>query len=329
MTKLSRPDPEAVPLHQLIDNTRIVAFRDCPRKYYWGYIRNLRKRGGHHHLIAGAAFAAGIAAYREAVYDDLTDPKAAAFAAFVNVWGDHEPPERSAKTFEATFEAILGYFKQFPIEDDLLQPERDSSGRACVEWSFATPLDNDLFPRAPSGDPYIFAGRFDMLATYNGLPVVYDDKTTSSIGSLWVSQWDLNPQLIGYCAFTGRPSAVVRGIAIQKRETKYATALVTYPKPLLEAWTVALIRTLFDINTCHARGTDIIDSWPQSFGHACTAYGGCPYRDLCLTSNPEAFIATEYEVFVWNPLEDVGKTREASSREADSEPKNPVLPFGA
>jgi len=39
-----------------------------------------------------------------------------------------------------------------------------------------------------------------------------------------------------------------------------------------------------------------------SLDHACTEYGGCPFRQICLTRAPESILPQLYERRRWDPV---------------------------
>lgn len=233
----------------------------------------------------------------------------AAYKAFIREWGDNPAFEDHPKSFENTFSALAFYLEQHPPATDIVQPLiREASRGPAVEFTFSIPIEEG--PRHPeTGDPFLFAGRFDLLGSYGGLPCVVDEKTTYAIGYSWESQFDLRGQFLGYiwaCQHYGFDlnTAVVRGIGIQKRDTKLATAIKQYPQYLIDRWYQQLLLDLFDVEyawKAHQLGEAASIHYPYNFSDACTSYGGCAYAALCAASDPEPFFSN-YHHYRWNPL---------------------------
>ena len=236
----------------------------------------------------------------------------AAYKAYVVEWGDNPTFEGEAKAFENTFAALVEYLVQHPPETDIIQPLiRSTTGVPAVEYTFSIPIEEG--PRHPeTGDPFLFAGRFDLLGSYAGLPCVVDEKTTYAIGYRWDDQWDLRGQFLGYvwaCQHYGYDvqTAVIRGIGIQKQGIKIATSIKQYPQYLIDRWYRLLLQDLNQIVAAYENvlsGRHEMDeeaSFPFNFSDACNAYGGCAYTTLCVASDPEPFFSN-YHHYRWNPL---------------------------
>jgi len=310
-----------------VDSSMLSTWRACRRKFFWSTVNALYPTGRSVHLIAGAAFAAGMEAARRCAFTSSSDTSIeqlleAAFPVFVREWGDYDAPEGSAKTFVNTFSALGDYLEKYHPLRDSVQPHIKKDGSPAVEFTFAIPLDDPEYPRHPSGDCFIFVGRFDMLGYFGPerLPVILDEKTTSSIGFAWEDQWSLRGQFIGYVWALQQlgfdiQHACVRGIAINKTQYKTATALPMYPHHTVENWRVQLVRDLHDITTTYnawtsrrvrqvsegRRQTLLEGPWDMNLADACSSYGGCAFTTLCSAKRAEPFF-TNYVLHRWDPL---------------------------
>jgi PD-(D/E)XK nuclease superfamily len=287
-----------------IDSSMLATFRACPKKFYWTYISNKIPSGESIHLIAGGAFAAGCDAARRTqfAYDkkiDLIELQSAAVKAFSLHWGDYEAPENHAKSFENMVVALCAYLDQHHPFDDMVQPIRTPTGEPCSEFSFAVPLESHVLH--PSGAPFLFAGRFDLLGTFGDLPVILDEKTTGSLGTYWLQSWDMRGQFMGYCwalnllGYKVR-DAIVRGIAIQKTKHDFLTCPIRYSDHMIDRWELTLYQTLQRIVWCYNN-----DQWDYNFADSCSSYGGCPYKTLCLAKDPNHFM-NNYQERTWSPI---------------------------
>lgn len=318
-----------LPLH--IDSTMMTCFRSCPRKYWNEFVLGLRPPGISIDLHAGAAFAHAIEVTYRGVWElnlplDLALERAN--ADFALYWGDFEIPEfkRTAKTFDRMWEAVLSYFAEYPPSTDHVQPYIAADGKATFEYTFAIPLepvvpvdvlhesnddrpgeyfhDGKYFPLHPSGSPFLYSGRFDLLGSLNGRPVVRDEKTTGKgIGANWSDQWRLRSQFIGYtwaCQQGGLDvdTVVVRGIAIQMKEIKHGEAVKTYTDSMRAKWLEQLRRDLWRLRRMYDESY-----FDYNLGDACTAYGNCIFMDACeAPPEHEASWLGNFVVRHWSPL---------------------------
>lgn len=319
--------PDAL-LPQQIDSTMMSCFRSCPQKFYNEFCLGLRPPGLSVDLHAGACFAAALEAFytqyelQRGLADPLERSESAllyAHSVFMGEWGDFEIPDykRTSKTKDRMWEAFEDYLRVYPPETDHVKPLL-LEGKPSMEFSFAVPLEpaapfidgerepiaHKYFPLHPSGDPFIYCGRFDSFAEYLGRRVVRDEKTTGrSIGRDWAEQWDLRSQFIGYTwaskqlGYDDVDTVVVRGIAIQKTQFGHAEAIKVYSDHLRAVWIEQLRRDLWRLRRAwDARYFD------YNLGETCTSYGNCQFMPLCTSATPESWYSM-FEVRRWNPLE--------------------------
>lgn len=284
------------------------AFVACPRKMLWEYMYHFKPAGaGSIHLHAGKAWAAALEKTRFAFYEEgFTQEQAVAVGLEVlfQEYGDFLAPERgsgAAKSIDRLVEAFAYYFIAFPLESDPVQPYRGVDGKPMVEFSFALPLSDEL-THPETGEPIIYTGRADMIATYAGAVSVYDDKTTSSLGASWASQWNLRSQFTGYAwaarAF-GIPVSqiVVRGIAILKTQINHAQAITVRTPHMIQHWYEQIIR---DIGRAKQMWLD--GYWDANLSESCSSYGGCMFQQACISNDPTPWLEGGFSIRVWDPL---------------------------
>ena len=295
------------PLPHVIDSSMLVMFRSCPRKYFWEHLECLRPSGRAIDLTAGGAFAAGIEAAYQARFRDGksdTDALAAAYRAFAAAWGDEPDPDpkRSTKSFASTFQALLGYFIQWPFDRDPVRPMM-LEGNPTFEFSFALPLLDPRFPRHPDGAPFLYSGRFDAFGLMDGRLVIRDEKTSGRAPDRhWSDKWTLRNQFLGYCwaaTQSGFPTntVVVRNVTIQKTQSQYLEAIKIFPQITIDRFVDQLARDLHRLVDCYTSGY-----FDYDFGDACTAFNRpCAFMDLCSAEHPEDWFSL-YNREVWDPL---------------------------
>lgn len=285
-----------------IDSTFLGTFRSCPQKAYRTYVQHWKPQSESVHLVAGGAFADGIEAARRAYFEQSlsqSDAIAAGLLALVQKYGDFECPPESAKSLERTAGALEFYFDRYPLGGDGATPLAFPDGRRGIEFSFAEPLPIN---HPVTGDPLLYTGRSDMIASFAGGEYIYDEKTTTSLGPSWARQWEMRSQFTGYCwaakqAGLNPAGVIIRGISILK--TKYDTQeVVTYRSPMeVDRW---LNQTCRDIER-------MVENWKAGYwdynlDHACAEYGGCSLQSVCKSANPDQWLETYFTQRVWNPL---------------------------
>ena len=296
----------AASLPTYINSTMMSAFRQCPRKFFTEFCLNLRPARLSIDLHAGACFASAIENFYRHYYSgaDFDTSLARTHGQYMDQWGDFvsNKPD-TPKTRENVWKAVERYFQQWRPETDPIQPFDKSAGGA-FEFTFAIPLPvadhTGGFPLHPSGEPFQYAGRFDLLGVWQGRPIIRDEKTTTSIGQKWADQWRLRSQFMGYvwaCQQSGiqLDTVCVRGIGILKTDIKLAEAFKTFgPSPHREV-VQQLQRDLWRLRRSWDEGY-----FNYNFADACSSYGGCPFLDLCESDHPERWYS-QFEKRTWNP----------------------------
>jgi len=283
---------------EVLDSTARAQFVACPRKFFYANVERLAPRRVSPDLLAGGAYAVGLEVARKEFYHNgKTEAEAVALGleALVKHYGPEDPPEGHAKTCERMQSALLHYTLTWPFESDFLRPLNDSA----VEFTFAVPLPIN---HPETGEPLIYAGRFDMLAVDStGKLYCLDDKTTKAIGPQWAQQWALRSQFTGYCWAAQQyghniDTCIIRGISIQKTMHNTQQAIVYRSKWMIDRWFEQLLRDIRRMLACyHSKW------WDYNLDGECTSYGACIYSQLCESPQPERWYDL-YAENTWNPL---------------------------
>lgn len=300
------------PLPQHIDSTMRTAFAECPRKFYNEFACGYRPAGLSVDLHAGSCFSVAVEEVYKQFCAGQRDPEVylgMSLLKFTEAWGDFpktadQMPKKTVKTFENVWRAVEDYFKVYNPETDHVKPHTNALGEPSVEFSFAIPLDDPIFPRHPSGEPFIYCGRFDLLgvlADLGGAIAPLDNKTTGRTPSNFSEQWDLRAQFLGYvwaCRTLGLDVRylVARGTVILTKEIKQLEVVKPYSDYLIELWYKQLARDLHRMVACWNEGY-----FDYDLGEACTAYGMCIFAEACQSPNPDSWLSN-FEVRRWNPL---------------------------
>ena len=288
----------------LFDSSMLSTLDSCERKFYNEYIQHLSPLAISPDLHAGGAFAEGISVVRTCIYVhqmSTDDALAEGTEAMMRYWGDFEPPHNHNKTCERMIMALHYYFHEaWPVESDHIHPIMLAGDKPAVEFSFAIPME----VRHPeTNDPITFGGRFDMLGEYReSLLAIVDEKTTKALGDYWTQQWDMRGQFLGYTYAAGQHGyradiCIIRGIAILKTKFHHLEVPVTFPNWMVERWWEQA-----NEKVARAKAKWLSGEWTYSFGDACSAWGGCTYKSLCMTDKPELQYGN-FQRRMWNPLE--------------------------
>lgn len=297
-----------------IDSTMMSCFRSCPQKFYREFVLGLRPSALSVDLHAGGCFAAALEEFYNAIYrggKTFDQALALAYKRFLAEWGDFVPLKDTPKTRDNVWLALEDYLATYPPLTDKVQPYALAT-RPTMEFTFALPLepaigndtaDTGFFPLHPiTKEPFLYSGRFDMLGEMGNRPVVRDEKTTTSIGASWSTQWDLRSQFSGYCwacQQSGIPvdTVVIRGIGILKTKFHQVEAIKQYNQQNVSRWHEQLRRDLWRLVRMWNEGY-----WDYNLAESCSAYGGCAFRDLC-NSPDETRWYSNYTQRRWNPLQ--------------------------
>lgn len=285
-----------------IDSTMLGTFRSCPQKMFRQYVEHWKPQSESVHLVAGGAFADGIEAARRAFYEQsLSSEESVAIGlkALLDRYGDFECPPESAKSLERTAGALEFYFANYPLGSDGAIPLLFEDGRRGIEFSFACPLP---VAHPVTGDPILYTGRSDMIASYANGTYIFDEKTTSQLGPSWARQWEMRSQFTGYCWAARQfgieaSGVIVRGVSILK--TKYDTQqAITYRTEYeVDRWVDQSCRDIERMIQCWKDNT-----WDYNLDHACAEYGGCSLQTICKSPSPESWLPMYFEQRVWDPL---------------------------
>jgi hypothetical protein len=295
---VTRPD---FPL--IWDNSMRSSLVACPQKFSYEYLHNWKSLYPSVDTHAGKAFAEGLEVARKSFYLNGVNPDDAiadGLSALISAYGDFECPSDSPKSRNRLSEAFIYYWDTFPFHLDPAQPYRGLSG-PMIEFSFALPLDDSLL-HPITGEPIIYCGRADMVATYAGGVTIYDDKTTKSLGPTWGQKWDMRAQFTGYCwaAITyGIPvtQVLVRGISILKTKLDHAQTITVRTPWRIKVWHAQVVRDIRRAMEMWKEGY-----WDRNESDSCDSYKGCPYKQPCMHEAAEDYLSIYFARKRWDPL---------------------------
>jgi hypothetical protein len=292
----------ALPFPEVIDNTLRSTFVSCPQKFYLEHLLHWKPRTPNVHLHAGGAYAKGLEVARKSFFEQGEDPNTAAakgMKALLEEYGDFQCPDDSPKSLTRMMGALEYYLDRYPLAEETAIPSQIGPDRKGIEFSFAEPLPL-LHPQTLS--PIIYCGRMDQVTEFAGAVYGEDDKTTTQLGATWPRQWDLRAQFTGYCwgcQQAGIPiqGFLIRGISVLK--TKYDTlqALTYRPQFMIDRWLKQVVRDIERMIQCWKEGY-----WDYNLDDACSAFGGCMFRKVCMSEDAQPWLEIDFEKRKWDPL---------------------------
>ena len=290
------------PFPEVIDSSLIAAARSCHQKVYLEFFEHWKSQDPSVHLHAGRSYADGLEAGRRAFYEQgksAPDAVAIGITECLKAYGNFQCPEDSAKSASRTAGAVEYHFDRYPLGDDRSIPILLPNGKRAIEFNGVEPID---ISHPVTGQPLLYSWRMDMACTRDGMNMGHDDKTTVQLGASWPKQWDLRSQFTAYCwgaAKAGIPlrGFIIRGVSILK--TKYDTLeAITYRQQWqIDQWYAQLLR---DVRRLIAAWQEGYFDW--NLDHACTEYGGCSFKQVCLSPSPETLLPQLYQRRRWDPV---------------------------
>lgn len=290
------------PFPAVLDSTIVAAFRSCPRKAQLEFLHHWKPLSPSVHLHAGASFAKGLEVARTSYFVEgipAEESIGRGIVALLTAYGDFECPSDSAKSAERTAGALEYYFSAYPLATDRAVPLELPGGKRGIEFSFLEPIDA-VHPE--SGDPLLYSGRMDMMVGYEGMKLGEDDKTASQLGASWSKQWDLRSQFTGYTWGAGRAGIkldgfLVRGVSILKSKYDTLQAITYRPQWQIDRWYKQLLKDVKRMIVAWESG-----EFDYSLDHACSEYGGCPFRSACLMEDPTPLLKMNFQQRRWDPV---------------------------
>jgi len=283
-----------------IDYSSLSTYMDCPRKFLFQYILNLRARGKSIHLVFGSCWHYGL----EDSY--LTIQK-----------------EEKLKPLDLTIKSVKAFNKLWQLDgaphwkdEDIIFPKSPGHAANMYKDYWDRFLKIDIEKKVIAVEaPFVidlsvykkglpnYIGRIDLiLGNSSGIEII-DHKTAKSVNKVTPQSFEMSFQTDGYLT-AGRifydkiPSITYRVALCQKAKIDFSPFTINKRTASIDHFLKNIIyyieRILTDINLleedlieCTSR-TDILKSFPRCPGNACTSFfTQCPYYSLCnLRNNP-------------------------------------------
>lgn len=301
--------------NEYYDNTRISAFKACPRQYYLRHVLNWRREGTAIPLVFGLAWHDAMDICYGMFWGDASDRDIveAAHKAFLKTWEESDMIPWEAMTIEdeqkmtprtpgIAKEMLAGYVKirrPFMVQNAEL---------IDIERPFMVPLFED--------EKKFYIGRLDKVVKINGRITILEHKTTTAykvngfFRTDWVESWSPNSQVDGYLhaahVIYGAKNVDlwIDGALVHKKvHDGFKFIPVSRQTSMLDIW---LSETKYWLHQIKAEQVHLdilqqedpdtknnlgypLDAYPKNT-NSCSHYNGCSFKDLCKTIiNPEAY----------------------------------------
>jgi len=300
------------------DNTRVEAYRDCPRKYFLRHIKGWVPNSTAIALINGSAWHDAMDIVWGHAKDDISDRELAqkSLQAYVDRWTKEGLPHPRDMTLEqqdqysprgphCAAEVLLNYVMQrrrFIKDGEVL----------AIERPFIVPLYDD-------NDKILYIGRLDkVFRSRSEGEIVIEHKTTtqfyktSGLRKSYLESFSPNSQVDGYGYAARFLYPGIRGIWIDisvfnKTVTDQFKFLpVDRQFAMLDGWLNETRNWIERIESERASYAThgLKRAFPKNTSH-CGSYGGCTYRDICkFYTNPDSSeVPSGFKVDFWNPFD--------------------------
>lgn len=308
-------------LQLAIDSTSLGEFKTCPRKYFYTIVLGYQPRGESIHLEFGLLIHGAVERFHHAKAGGWTHDESIDQA---TNWALRESWDAGTKKPRAIFTSdpnknrftairtLVWYFDQY--RDDALETSIRADGRPAVELSFS--FDSGLRSRL-TGEPFLFCGHLDRLATMNSVPYIPDCKTTKhQLDSRYWAQFNPSNQfgmydLAGAVAL-GQPSRgiIVDGMQILVGSSRFGRFLISKDEALRQEWLdgahwwVASLERCAEELPVAAEAGDPSKAFPMN-DKSCDMWGGCSFREVCSRSPAArpAWLEANFKKRTWDPLQ--------------------------
>lgn len=310
---------------RLYDNTRISAFRRCPRYYFFRHVLDWETKTKKTALIFGSCWHAA----QEIIWPMMVDKvdkhmiMAVAYEAWLAKWREEgmnyplayeEEKELAPRTPGHAQEMIAAY-----VDERYDSVANGQIELISCEKAFVVPLDAD-------DDTLFYVGKIDKVVRQRGRYRAIEHKTTTAykkdgpFRSTFVDSFSPNSQVDGYLyalhmTYPGEVSGVwVDAALVHKTETGFLFVPVERQMKHLDAWLWGTRYWIDQIeaNKKHYEEECSVDdvymaAFPQNTNSCFDFNSACSYLDLCkMWPNPIGKpVPPGYEVNKWDPLDHI------------------------
>ena len=256
-------------------NSILSALKQCHKKAYWRHVRELEPIEPNIDLLAGGAFAKGIAAMRVAYYREGKSPEVAFDLGLATLEQAYGKPSTKIPTYGKTLDKLMGGFAAY-IEKWPLDP-----------YVCAVHIEERLYTTI---DEFEYSGKPDFVyETENGTLWIVDEKVTGKADDAWSSYWNLESQFSGYYYLIQKNwparrigGVQIRGVGLHRDGPHCVEVPVTRMEWEIARWMDSTSSYINMFENAESR-----EEWPMRADWQCKF---CEYKKLCDVREPELFI---------------------------------------
>lgn len=321
-----------------LDNSALELLQTCPRAYQHNRLDSRIITGERHALNFGTAMHKALEwRYKNCKNNSPTESDTNTMVSIMEtMFAEHPmPDEDDHRNLNFGIELLQRYNTKYHLEPFNILVDKED--KPMVELAFALPLfeakvDEYLYPdgriQKDFKIPVYFTGRIDLPISWDGQLFIMDHKTDSMFfgPSSFINEQKASNQYRGYCwAFEQLTGKTIDGFVVNGIRTKNPPK--TKPKycTIDQWWDESFVRDITYLSLYpnwqtqwHNDAITLIEQmfWLYSrgelnmlgkFTRACSRYGGCQYRDVCLApteeKGSEILHSSIYKDNLWSPLE--------------------------
>jgi len=305
----------------IFDSTKVKAFQECPRRFFYNYVLGWSKEEGNIHLDFGGAFHEGMEVIVKALksgrpHDDILAEACIAFDRFFDRVYPNEAlhSDFSPKDPKHAYMAYETYLEHY-IDEDITCLHTELPGVVAVSPDHHIHFKMDGVGEAGDGHP-----------SYHGV-VALEHKTGSRNSLVWREGWHLALQPTVYthalnCLYgiENVDYVVINGVFLYKDKIGLERVPVKKNLEQMREWIWEIQHTFHVIDhnmealTQADTGEPFLRCFPKNTG-ACTDWGRiCPYADFCMAGKNPLHFADEppygFHEKHWNPQKEHENAKE-------------------
>lgn len=304
---------------EIYDSSKIQAFMDCPRKFFFRYIMGWESEEPNIHLVFGSAWHEAMEHLLQNGYDN--DNVLLAYGKFLDTYKEEYPVElgqSDSKTPENALQALGEYAGLWKGKDKFKVLHTEVAG--------TVPIDEDQ----------VIYWKTDSIIEDKDGYWSLEHKTTGRKTGAWLSKWPSKIQTGTYTHVLNvmfgmdRVQGVkINGAILRKSTNEFLRIPVRLSNKQMQQWMwevrhwLAQIEWNFiELSKCK-KEDDVLTAFPRN-GESCSKFG-CPHPELCnLMTNPlqrQENPPLGYKKSFWNPAEREKKVKKVAHLEKSKEIK--------
>lgn len=304
------------------DNTRLSAFKECPRKYFLRHVLHWAYDGERLSapLVFGSAWHAGMDALWGAQGYEVSIKVQLAKLAFIKSWVEEGYPAQESMTMEF----LDSLSPRTPGIAGEMYHEYATQRAKMLEECEVVAIEQPVAVPFPGLSDTWYIGKLDKVFRWNGLHIG-EHKTTSmyatqgNFQNAWVESWQAAPQIKGYQVagsmyYPDLQDVWVDGALVHKKvHNAFKFIPVSHGLPILKGWledTTQWIALIERHTGLYIAGSDLAGGvFPRNEDSCFGKYGQCSFLPICGTCNDPSQLPGPpdgYKVDKWEPFEELG-----------------------